>query len=49
MFFRKLISNRNEKKIILKMNKPVYLILSILEITKTLMDKFWYNYINYAS
>ena len=33
------------KKIIVKMNKPVYLGLSILEISKTLMDKFWYNYI----
>ena len=29
-----------------KMNKPVYLGLSILEISKTLMCKFWYDYIN---
>ena len=29
-----------------KMNKPVYLGLSILEISKTLMYEFWYDYIN---
>ena len=28
-----------------KMNKPVYLDFSILEISKTLMYKFWYEYI----
>ena len=27
-----------------KMNKPVYLALSILEISKTLMYEFWYDY-----
>ena len=27
------------------MNKPVYLGLSILDITKTLMYEFWYDYI----
>ena len=27
------------------MNKPVYLGFSILEITKTLMYKFWHDYI----
>ena len=27
------------------MNKPVYLGMSILEISKTLMSKFWYDYI----
>ena len=32
-------------KIKVKMNKPVYLGLSILEISKTLMCEFWYNYI----
>ena len=32
------------KKIKIKMNKPVYIGLSILEISKTLMYKFWYNY-----
>ena len=33
------------KKIKVKMNKIVYLDLSILEISKTLMYKFWYDYI----
>ena len=28
-----------------KMNKPVHLGLSILEISKTLMYEFWYDYI----
>ena len=27
------------------MNKPVYLCLSILEISKIVMDEFWYNYV----
>ena len=33
------------KKTKLKMNKPIYLGLSILEISKTLMYEFWYDYI----
>ena len=33
------------KKTKIKVNKPVYLDLSILEISKTLMYKFWYDYI----
>ena len=33
------------KKIKVKKNKPVYLGLSILEISKTLMYEFWYDYI----
>ena len=32
------------KKTKLKMNKPLYLGLSILEISKTLMYEFWYDY-----
>ena len=28
-----------------KMNKPVYLDMSILDISKTLMYEFWYDYI----
>ena len=32
------------KKIKVKMNKPIYLGLSILEISKTLMYEFWYEY-----
>ena len=27
-----------------KLNKPIYLGLSILEISKILMDEFWYDY-----
>ena len=35
-----------EMKIIkVKMNKPVYLGLSMLEISKTLVYEFWYDYI----
>ena len=33
------------KKTKVKINKPVYLGLSILEISKTLMHEFWYDYI----
>ena len=33
------------KKIKVKMNKPVYLGFSILEISKTLMYESWYDYI----
>ena len=32
------------KKTKAKMNKPIYLGLSILEISKTLMYEFWYDY-----
>ena len=33
------------KKTKVKMNKPVYLGMSILDISKTLMSEFWYDYI----
>ena len=33
------------QKISVKMNKPVYLGFSILEISKKLMFEFWYDYI----
>ena len=33
------------KKTEVKMNKPVYLGMSILDISKTLMYEFWYDYI----
>ena len=33
------------KKIKIKMIKPVYLAMSILDISKTLMYEFWYDYL----
>ena len=33
------------KKTKVKMNKPVYLVFSILEISKTLMYEYWHDYI----
>ena len=34
------------KKMKVKINEPVYLGLPILEISKTLLYEFWYDYIN---
>ena len=33
------------KKVEVKMNKPIYLGQAILDISKTLMHEFWYDYI----
>ena len=35
------------KKTRVKMTKPLYLGMSILDISKILMYEFWYNYIIY--
>ena len=49
VFHRTSVSNRNEKKKKKKteilMNKPVYLGLSILKLSKILMYEFWYDYV----
>ena len=34
------------KKTEIKMNKPIYLGLAILDISKTLMYEFWYDILN---
>ena len=33
------------RKVNVKMNKPIYLGLSILDISKTTMYEFWYDYV----
>ena len=38
------LSVTDMKKTKVKMNKPIYLGLSILEISKTLIYEFWYDY-----
>ena len=42
VFHRKIVDNRNDKKTL--PNKPVYLGLSTLYLSKTVMDEFWYDY-----
>ena len=42
-FSENLLAIEMKKKV--KMNKPLYLGMSILDISKTLMYKFWYDYI----
>ena len=43
-FWKNLVATEM-KKTKIKMNKPVYLGMSILDISKTLMYQFWYDYI----
>ena len=43
MFSENLLAIEMKKKPKVKMNEPVYLGLSILEISKTLMYEFWYD------
>ena len=45
VFHRTSISNRNEKKTEILMNKPVYLGLAILELSKILMYEFECDYV----
>ena len=45
VFQRISINNRNEKKTEILMNKPVYLALLLLELSKILMYGFWYDYV----
>ena len=33
------------RKVKVKMNKPIYLVLSILDISKITMYEFWYDYV----
>ena len=44
-FFENLLAIEMKKKTKVKMNKPQYLVLPILEISKTSMYEFWYDYI----
>ena len=44
-YFSKNLLATEMNKVKVKMNKPVYLGLSFLEINETLMCKFWYDYI----
>ena len=43
VFHRISISNRNEKKTQIIMNKPFYLGFSILELSKILLYEFWHD------
>ena len=44
-FWTKHLLTTEMKKAQILMNKPVYLGLLILELSKTLMYKFWYDYV----
>ena len=43
-YFSKNLLEKEMKKTKVKFNKPVYLGMSILDISKTLMYEFWYDY-----
>ena len=45
LFFTKNLSAIEMRKTQISMNKPVYLGLSILDLNKTVMYKFWYDYV----
>ena len=45
-WFSESLLTTETKKTKIKTNKPVYLGLSILEISKTLMYQFWCDYVN---
>ena len=44
-YFRENLLEIEMKKTKVTMNKPLYLVMTILDISKTLMYKFWYDYI----
>ena len=44
-YFSENLSAIEMKKTNVKLNKPIYLGMSILDISKTLMYEFWYEYI----
>ena len=47
-YFSEILLVIEMKKIKVKMNQPVYLCMSILEISKTLIYEFWHEYQNNA-
>ena len=44
MHIKTFVSNGNEKTEV-KINKPIYLGQAILDLSKTLMFEFWYDYL----
>ena len=45
-FFTKNLLATEMRKTQILMNNPVYLGLSILDLSKTVMHEFWYDYVN---